>query len=78
MLKWQLLSELLNCSMKVVAVRSSCGAINDARLQCLEALKLATKLQALSQYVHVHGSGLKCKIVKQGPIDILSACAGHS
>ncbi|KAK5933843.1 hypothetical protein CgunFtcFv8_014293 [Champsocephalus gunnari] len=33
----------------MVAVRSSCGAINDARLQCLEALKLATKLQALSQ-----------------------------
>ncbi|KAK1900808.1 Separin [Dissostichus eleginoides] len=48
-LKWQLLSELLNCSMKMVAVRSSCGAINDARLQCLEALKLAIKLQALSQ-----------------------------
>ncbi|AWP02957.1 putative separin [Scophthalmus maximus] len=49
MLKWQLLSELLNSSMKMVAVRSSCGAINDARLQCLEALKLAIKLQALSQ-----------------------------
>ncbi|XP_026161906.1 separin isoform X2 [Mastacembelus armatus] len=49
MLKWQLLSELLNCSMKMVTVRSSCGAINDARLQCLEALKLAIKLQALSQ-----------------------------
>ncbi|KAM9860344.1 separin [Aulostomus maculatus] len=48
-LKWQLLSELLSCSMKMVAVRSSCGAINDARLQCLEALKLAIKLQALSQ-----------------------------
>ncbi|XP_054473293.1 separin [Anoplopoma fimbria] len=48
-LKWQLLSELLSCSMKVVAVRSSCGAVNDARLQCLEALKLAIKLQALSQ-----------------------------
>uniref|UniRef100_A0A3B4TT27 separase n=1 Tax=Seriola dumerili TaxID=41447 RepID=A0A3B4TT27_SERDU len=48
-LKWQLLSDLLNCSMKMVAVRSSCGAINDARLQCLEALKLAIKLQALSQ-----------------------------
>ncbi|XP_017271200.1 separin [Kryptolebias marmoratus] len=47
-LKWQLLSELLNCSMKMVAVRSSCGAVNDARLQCLEALKLAIKLQALS------------------------------
>nr|XP_046239902.1 separin isoform X2 [Scatophagus argus] len=49
MLKWQLLSELLNCSMKMVAVRSSCGAINDARLQCLEALKLAIKLQAPNQ-----------------------------
>ncbi|KAM3621454.1 uncharacterized protein V6R79_011383 [Siganus canaliculatus] len=48
-LKWQLLSELLNCSMRVVAVRSACGAINDARLQCLEALKLASKLQAPSQ-----------------------------
>ncbi|XP_070698763.1 separin [Pempheris klunzingeri] len=48
-LKWQLLSELLNCSVKMVAMRSSCGAINDARLQCLEALKLAIKLQALSQ-----------------------------
>uniref|UniRef100_A0A3Q3JR04 separase n=1 Tax=Monopterus albus TaxID=43700 RepID=A0A3Q3JR04_MONAL len=44
-----LLSELLNCSMKMVAMRSSCGAVNDARLQCLEALKLAIKLQALSQ-----------------------------
>ncbi|CAJ1051098.1 separin [Xyrichtys novacula] len=48
-LKWQLLSELLKCSVKMVAVRSRCGAVNDARLQCLEALKLATKLQALSQ-----------------------------
>ncbi|KAM9758407.1 separin isoform 2-T2 [Menidia menidia] len=49
LLKWQLLSELLNCSVKMVALRSSTGAINDARLQCLEALKLAIKLQALSQ-----------------------------
>lgn len=57
MMKWQLLSELLNCSKKVVTVRSSCGAINDARLQCLEALKLAVKLQAPSQYVHVQSSG---------------------
>ncbi|XP_058488332.1 separin isoform X2 [Solea solea] len=47
--KWQLLSELLNCSVKMVALRSNCGAINDARLQCLEALKLANKLQALSK-----------------------------
>lgn len=45
-LKWQLLSELLDCSKKMVAVRSGCGTINDARLQCLEALKLAVKLQA--------------------------------
>lgn len=51
MLKWQLLAELLSCSVKMVALRSSCGAINDARLQCLEALKLAIKLQAPSQYV---------------------------
>ncbi|XP_061583549.1 separin [Cololabis saira] len=48
-LKWQLLSELLTCSMKMVAVRSSCGAVNDAKLQCLDALKLAVKLQALTQ-----------------------------
>ncbi|XP_028263041.1 separin [Parambassis ranga] len=48
-LKWQLLSELLSCSIKMVAVRSTCGAINDARLQCLEALKLAIKLRAISQ-----------------------------
>uniref|UniRef100_A0A3Q1GQH6 separase n=1 Tax=Acanthochromis polyacanthus TaxID=80966 RepID=A0A3Q1GQH6_9TELE len=47
--KWLLLSEVLNSSMKLVAVRSSCGSINEARRQCLEALKLATKLQALSQ-----------------------------
>lgn len=51
MLKWQLLAELLSCSVKMVALRRSCGAINDARLQCLEALKLAIKLQAPSQYV---------------------------
>lgn len=50
-LKWQLLAELLSCSMKIVALRSRCGAIKDARLQCLEALKLAVKLQAPSQYV---------------------------
>lgn len=48
-LKWQLLSTLLNCSMKMVAMRSSCGAVNDAKLQCLEALRLAIKLQSISQ-----------------------------
>lgn len=59
MLKWQLLLELLNCSIKMTAVRSSCGAVRDARLQCLEALKLAVKLKALSQYVHTHVDGFK-------------------
>uniref|UniRef100_A0A673YGM5 separase n=1 Tax=Salmo trutta TaxID=8032 RepID=A0A673YGM5_SALTR len=48
-LKWQLLSELLGCSMRMVSVRSSSGAVHEAKLQCLEALKLATKLQTLSQ-----------------------------
>lgn len=56
MLKWQLLSELLNCSKKMVAMRRCCGAVSDARLQCLEALKLAIKLQALGPYVQVHAS----------------------
>lgn len=57
LVKWQLLSDLLNCSVRMVAVRSSCGAVNDARLQCLEALKLANKLHAPGQYVlytHTH------------------------
>uniref|UniRef100_A0A4W5M5H5 separase n=1 Tax=Hucho hucho TaxID=62062 RepID=A0A4W5M5H5_9TELE len=48
-LKWQLLSELLGCSVRMVSVRSSSGAVHEAKLQCLEALKLATKLQTLSQ-----------------------------
>ncbi|XP_072307616.1 separin [Eucyclogobius newberryi] len=48
-LKWQLLCDLLSCSLQMVAVRSHAGAVTDARLQCLEALKLAVKLQALSQ-----------------------------
>lgn len=77
MLKWQLLSELLNCSMKMVTVRSSSGAINDARLQCLEALKLAIKLQAPSQYVHVHHSGLDVNSgsgSKRLIVDILAYC----
>ncbi|XP_038131150.1 separin isoform X1 [Cyprinodon tularosa] len=51
--KWQLLSQLLSCSAKLVAVRRSSGAINDARLQCLEALKLAIKLQALNHCVEL-------------------------
>ncbi|CAL8339223.1 unnamed protein product [Merluccius merluccius] len=48
-LKWQLLSELLGCSLKMVAVRSRSGAVHDAKLQCLEALEMSAKLQAVSQ-----------------------------
>ncbi|CAL8335764.1 unnamed protein product [Lota lota] len=47
-LKWQLLSELLGCSLKMVAVRSGSGAVHDAKLQLLEALEMSTKLQAVS------------------------------
>ncbi|XP_067316142.1 separin isoform X2 [Pseudorasbora parva] len=46
--KWLLLSEVLVCSERMVILRSSSGAINEAKAQCLEALKLATKLQTLS------------------------------
>ncbi|XP_077054466.1 separin isoform X1 [Siphateles boraxobius] len=46
--KWLLLSEVLVCSERMVIVRSSSGAIHEAKAQCLEALKLATKLQTLS------------------------------
>ncbi|XP_036386546.1 separin [Megalops cyprinoides] len=48
-LKWQLLSEVLSCSLRMVAVRSHSGAVPEAKAQCLEALKLATKLQTISQ-----------------------------
>lgn len=53
LLKWLLLSELLDCSKKIVAVRRTCGTISDARRQCLDALKLAVKLQAPTLYVHI-------------------------
>lgn len=46
-LRWQLLCELLGVAMKMVTLRSSCGAVRDARGHCMEALKLATKLQAV-------------------------------
>ncbi|KAG5836484.1 hypothetical protein ANANG_G00255820 [Anguilla anguilla] len=48
LLKWQVLSEVLSCSLGVVAVRSHCGTVPEAKARCLEALKLATKLQTLS------------------------------
>ncbi|XP_077458989.1 separin [Stigmatopora argus] len=53
MFKWRILLELLNCSMKVIMLRTTCGAINDARLLCREALRLAIKLQALSQFAEL-------------------------
>ncbi|XP_021329799.2 separin isoform X2 [Danio rerio] len=46
--KWLLLSEVLVCSERMVITRSSSGAVHEAKAQCLEALKLATKLQTLS------------------------------
>ncbi|XP_043098773.1 separin isoform X2 [Puntigrus tetrazona] len=46
--KWLLLNEVLLCSERMVIVRSSSGAVHEAKAQCLEALKLATKLQTLS------------------------------
>ncbi|XP_023696363.2 separin [Paramormyrops kingsleyae] len=48
-LKWQLLAEVLSCSLRMVTVRSYSGAIHEAKVQCLEALKLATKLHTLSR-----------------------------
>uniref|UniRef100_A0A8C2L5V9 separase n=1 Tax=Cyprinus carpio TaxID=7962 RepID=A0A8C2L5V9_CYPCA len=46
--KWLLLSEVLVFSERMVIVRSSSGSVHEAKAQCLEALKLATKLQTLS------------------------------
>ncbi|XP_076870727.1 separin [Brachyhypopomus gauderio] len=46
--KWLLLSEVLLCSERVVCVRSSAGSAHEAKAQCLEALKLATKLHTFT------------------------------
>ncbi|XP_053492769.1 separin isoform X2 [Ictalurus furcatus] len=46
--KWLLLSEVLLCSERMVRLRSSSGTAHEAKAQCLEALKLATKLHTLS------------------------------
>ncbi|XP_072539170.1 separin [Salminus brasiliensis] len=46
--KWLLLCEVLLCSERMVCIRSSGGAAHEAKAQCLEALKLATKLHTLS------------------------------
>ncbi|XP_047669952.1 separin-like [Tachysurus fulvidraco] len=46
--KWLLLSEVLLCSERMVRLRCSGGTAHEAKAQCLEALKLATKLHTLS------------------------------
>ncbi|KAM6153481.1 separin [Erethizon dorsatum] len=43
--KWQVLSEVLRCSEKLVCCLSRLGSVSEAKAFCLEALKLTTKLQ---------------------------------
>lgn len=45
MQKWQVLTEVLNCSEKLVSRLGLLGNVNEAKAFCLEALKLTTKLQ---------------------------------
>ncbi|XP_004637936.1 separin [Octodon degus] len=43
--KWQVLSEVLSCSEKLVCCLGRLGSVSEAKAFCLEALKLTTKLQ---------------------------------
>lgn len=43
--KWQVLSEVLSCSEKLVSRLGHLGSVSEAKAFCLEALKLTTKLQ---------------------------------
>lgn len=43
--KWQVLSEVLSCSEKLVSRLGRLGNVSEAKAFCLEALKLTTKLQ---------------------------------
>ncbi|KAM5289389.1 LOW QUALITY PROTEIN: separin [Ctenodactylus gundi] len=47
--KWQVLTEVLSCSEKLVCLLSRLGSVSEAKAFCLEALKLTTKLQLPSQ-----------------------------
>uniref|UniRef100_A0A2K6V525 separase n=1 Tax=Saimiri boliviensis boliviensis TaxID=39432 RepID=A0A2K6V525_SAIBB len=47
--KWQVLSEVLSCSEKLVCHLGRLGSVSEAKAFCLEALKLTTKLQIPSQ-----------------------------
>ncbi|XP_004406285.1 PREDICTED: separin [Odobenus rosmarus divergens] len=43
--KWQVLTEVLSCSEKLVSRLGCLGSVSEAKAFCLEALKLTTKLQ---------------------------------
>ncbi|XP_058414104.1 separin isoform X1 [Diceros bicornis minor] len=43
--KWQVLTEVLSCSAKLVSRLGRLGCVSEAKAFCLEALKLTTKLQ---------------------------------
>ncbi|KAM7114144.1 separin isoform 1-T2 [Molossus nigricans] len=43
--KWQVLTEVLSCSEKLVSHLGYLGSVSEAKAFCLEALKLTTKLQ---------------------------------
>ncbi|KAM5249307.1 separin isoform 1-T3 [Hipposideros larvatus] len=43
--KWQVLTEVLSCSEKLVCHLGRLGSVSEAKAFCLEALKLTTKLQ---------------------------------
>ncbi|XP_016056830.1 PREDICTED: separin isoform X2 [Miniopterus natalensis] len=43
--KWQVLTEVLSCSEKLVSHLGHLGSVSEAKAFCLEALKLTTKLQ---------------------------------
>lgn len=45
MQKWQVLTEVLSCSEKLVGRLGRLGNVSEAKAFCLEALKLTTKLQ---------------------------------
>ncbi|KAM4881245.1 separin [Thomomys bottae] len=47
--KWQVLTEVLSCSEKLVCRLGQLGCVSEAKAFCLEALKLTTKLQIPSQ-----------------------------
>ncbi|XP_023423374.1 separin isoform X2 [Cavia porcellus] len=47
--KWQVLSEVLSCSQKLVCSLGHLGSVSEAKAFCLDALKLTTKLQLPGQ-----------------------------